>query len=115
MCLRCIINPATKLVIPAAAERRAGIQKRPCDYWIPAFAGMTGWWVSIGLFNCQVNITPLKSANRNLHPPVLGAAPGGVVAGNRIGFAVPVDNNLIRTDTVVIHQIDTHTARPAVG
>jgi hypothetical protein len=36
-----IINPATKLVIPAAAERRAGIQKRPCDYWIPAFAGMT--------------------------------------------------------------------------
>jgi len=36
------INPATKLVIPAAAERRAGIQKRPCDYWIPAFARMTG-------------------------------------------------------------------------
>ena len=30
------INPATKLVFPAAAERRAGIQKRPCDYWIPA-------------------------------------------------------------------------------
>ena len=37
------INPATKLVIPAAAERRAGIQKRPYDYWIPAFAGMTEW------------------------------------------------------------------------
>ena len=31
-----IINPATKLVIPAAAERRAGIQKKPCYYWIPA-------------------------------------------------------------------------------
>jgi hypothetical protein len=30
-----VINPATKLVIPAAAERRAGIQKRPCDCWIP--------------------------------------------------------------------------------
>ena len=28
------INPPTELVIPAAAERRAGIQKRPCDYWI---------------------------------------------------------------------------------
>ena len=36
-----VINPATKLVIPAAAERRAGIQKRPSNYWIPAFAGMT--------------------------------------------------------------------------
>jgi len=35
------IDPATKLVIPAAAERRAGIQKRPCDYWIPASAGVT--------------------------------------------------------------------------
>ena len=35
------INPAIKLVIPAAAERRAGIQKRPYDYWIAAFAGMT--------------------------------------------------------------------------
>jgi hypothetical protein len=34
-------SPATKLVIPAAAERRAGIQKKPCYYWIPAFAGMT--------------------------------------------------------------------------
>ncbi len=49
------INPATKLVIPAAAERRAGIQKRPCDYWIPAFARMTGWWISVELFNCQFN------------------------------------------------------------
>jgi hypothetical protein len=36
-----LINPATKLVIPAAAERRAGIQKRPFDYWILAFTGMT--------------------------------------------------------------------------
>jgi len=50
-----VINPATKLVIPAAAERRAGIQKRPCDYWIPAFAGMTECWTSDGLFNSQVN------------------------------------------------------------
>ena len=50
-----LVNPATKLVIPAAAERRAGIQKRPCNYWIPAFAGMTGWWKSDGLFNCQAN------------------------------------------------------------
>ena len=39
--LRYDINPASKLVIPAAAERRAGIQKKPCYYWIPAFAGMT--------------------------------------------------------------------------
>ena len=30
-----IINPATKIVIPTAAERRAGIQKRPFNYWIP--------------------------------------------------------------------------------
>jgi hypothetical protein len=36
-----IITPATKHVIPAAAERRAGIHKRHCNYWIPAFAGMT--------------------------------------------------------------------------
>ena len=35
------INPASKLVIPATAEQRAGIQKKPCYYWIPAFAGMT--------------------------------------------------------------------------
>jgi hypothetical protein len=49
-----IINPATKLVIPAAAERRAGIQKKPCDIWIPKFSGMTGWWILDGLFNCQV-------------------------------------------------------------
>ena len=35
------ISPATKLVIPAVAERRAGIQKKPCYYWILAFAGMT--------------------------------------------------------------------------
>ena len=50
------INPATKLVIPAAAEQRAGIQKRLCDYWTLAFVGRTGWWISDGLFNCQVNI-----------------------------------------------------------
>ena len=37
-----LINPVTKLVIPAVAERRAGTQKRHCDYWIPAFARMTG-------------------------------------------------------------------------
>ena len=47
-----IIDPATKLVIPrqtrhrnlrpAAAKRRAGIQTRSWNYWIPAFAGMTG-------------------------------------------------------------------------
>jgi len=36
------IKPTTKFVIPAAAERRAGIQKMPHDYWIPAFAEMTG-------------------------------------------------------------------------
>jgi len=24
-------------------------------YWIPTFAGMTGWWKSDGLFDCQVN------------------------------------------------------------
>jgi hypothetical protein len=36
------ISPATKLVIPAEAERRAGIQKRLCDHWIPALAKMTG-------------------------------------------------------------------------
>jgi len=50
-----IINPATKFVIPAAAERRAGIQIRCCNYWIPAFAGMTRWLISVGLINCQVN------------------------------------------------------------
>jgi hypothetical protein len=50
-----VISLATKLVIPAAAERRAGIQKRHCDYWIPAFARMTGWWISVALFNCQFN------------------------------------------------------------
>ena len=45
-----IIDQATKLVIPeqgvvtfdAAAKRRAGIQTRIWNYWIPAFAGMTG-------------------------------------------------------------------------
>ena len=58
------INPATNLVIAAAAERRAGIQKRPCVYWIPAFARMTGWWITDGLFNCQVNITSVTSAVR---------------------------------------------------
>ena len=55
-----IFNPATKRVIPAAAElrdvvrqahhpeqSRRGIQKKPCDYWIPAFAGMTGWWYQL--------------------------------------------------------------------
>jgi hypothetical protein len=31
-----INNPAIKIVIPAAAERRAGIQKKLCNYWIPA-------------------------------------------------------------------------------
>jgi hypothetical protein len=41
------INPVTELVIPAAAERRAGIQKRPCNYWIPAFVGMTKGILSI--------------------------------------------------------------------
>jgi hypothetical protein len=29
-----VIDLATKLVFPAAAERRAGIQKRLGDYWI---------------------------------------------------------------------------------
>ncbi len=53
--LSIFINPATQLVIPAAAERRAGIQKRPCDYWIPTPAETTGWWISDGLFNCQLN------------------------------------------------------------
>ena len=38
-----LINPATKLIIPAVAERRAGIQIRLFDYWIPAFAGLPGW------------------------------------------------------------------------
>jgi hypothetical protein len=57
LCCTCyrIINPATKSVIPAAAERIAGIQKRLCDYWIPAFARMTRWRVSVALFNCQFN------------------------------------------------------------
>jgi len=64
-----IINSATKLVIPAAAERRAGIQKRPCDYWIPAFARMTRWWISVGLCNCQVNSN--ISAKNTLHSMVL--------------------------------------------
>jgi len=36
-----VIKPATKFVIPAAAERRAGIQIWCWIYWIPAFAGMT--------------------------------------------------------------------------
>ena len=45
------INPATKLVIPAVAERRVGIQKRLCSYWILAFARMAGWWISDGLFH----------------------------------------------------------------
>jgi hypothetical protein len=39
-CFSNFINPVTKLVIPAVAERRAGIKKKPFDYWIPAFAGM---------------------------------------------------------------------------
>ena len=50
------INPATKLVIPAVAERRAGIQKRPGDYWIPSFTRMTGWWISVALFIGVKNI-----------------------------------------------------------
>jgi hypothetical protein len=49
------INPATKLVIPAAAERRAGIQTRRWNYWIPAFTGMTGRWISVAILNCHVN------------------------------------------------------------
>jgi hypothetical protein len=49
--LSIIIIPATKLVIPAAAERRTGIQKKPCNYWFPAFAGMTKGSTSDGLFN----------------------------------------------------------------
>ena len=48
------INPATKLVILRQMHR--GIQIRPCDYWITAFAGMTGWWIAVDLFNCQVFI-----------------------------------------------------------
>ena len=51
------INLATKLVIPAAAKQRAGIQKRPYDCWIPTFARMTEWRVSVALFNCQFNNT----------------------------------------------------------
>ena len=49
-----LINPATNFVIPAAAKRRAGIQEMSHNYWIPAFAGMTGWWKFFCLFNCQV-------------------------------------------------------------
>ena len=52
---RYFFNSAIKLVIPAVAERRAGIQKRPWDYWIPAFAGMTGARILDCIFNCQVN------------------------------------------------------------
>ncbi|CAB1060198.1 hypothetical protein D1BOALGB6SA_4963 [Olavius sp. associated proteobacterium Delta 1] len=37
------INPSKEYVIPAAAKRRAGIQQKPRYYWIPTFAGMTGW------------------------------------------------------------------------
>ena len=37
------INPAINFVIPAVAKRRAGIQGKLRYYWIPAFAGMTGW------------------------------------------------------------------------
>ena len=65
-----VINPATKLVIPAAAERRAGIQNRPCKYWIPAFAGMTRG--SIEAINTseriplRLNASPRK---RSLSPP----------------------------------------------
>ena len=33
----------TYFVIPAVAKRRAGIQQKLRYYWIPAFAGMTGW------------------------------------------------------------------------
>ena len=58
------INPPTKLVIPAAAERRAGIQKRPCNYWIDVLAGMTRGSISVGLFICQVN-------NKTGKPPVI--------------------------------------------
>ena len=36
------INPAINYVIPAAAKRRAGIQRTPRFYWICAFAEMTG-------------------------------------------------------------------------
>ena len=36
-----IINPAKYYVIPAVAKRRAGIQRNPRYYWIPAFAGKT--------------------------------------------------------------------------
>ena len=48
------MNPATKLVIPAAAKRRAGTQKRPCDDWIPEFARVTGWRVPY-LFNLHMD------------------------------------------------------------
>jgi hypothetical protein len=37
-----VINPAINYVIPAAAKRRAGIQRTAQFYWIPTFAGMTG-------------------------------------------------------------------------
>ena len=50
-----IIKPATKLVIPAVAKQRAGIQTRRRNYWIPAFAGMTGGWITVAIFCCHVN------------------------------------------------------------
>jgi len=36
-----VISPAIKIVIPAGAKRRAGIQEFRRKTWIPAFAGMT--------------------------------------------------------------------------
>jgi hypothetical protein len=47
------INSPNKLVIPAAAKRRAGIQKKPRDYWIPAFARMTGAQILDCIFNLE--------------------------------------------------------------
>jgi len=61
-------DSATKLVIPAAAERRAGIQKRSFNYWFPAFAGMTRGLISGGLINCQVDINSLHSMGYDGYP-----------------------------------------------
>jgi len=57
------IYPAIYLVIPAAAKRRAGSQKKQRYYWVPAFAGMTGWGSEVAVFHCQVSSYRYSASN----------------------------------------------------
>ena len=66
-----VINLHSKLVIPAAAERRAEIQIRRWDYWIHAFAGMTGRWISVPYL-----IATLITKGDDMVPPFKGGQGG---------------------------------------